>query len=100
MEATLRTSAHEGSWEVVPANAVAGVVLFLLVLYLFFRHMLLVLMIADMLVGWLRRFAWFPKEGRRRRTVVQWLAALGLVVGYLILARFAGWLDFVPLKPA
>jgi len=62
----------------------------------FFRHFLFVLMFMDLILGWLRQFNWFPKEGKRLKTVLHWAIALALFGGYLAIAASMGWLQFVP----
>lgn len=94
MENTAAT--YGGSWEIAPTNAIAGTLLAILFLYLFFRHVLFALMFMDIVLGWLRQFRWFPKEGKRRKTIVHWFIALGLFLGFLALAGSAGWLQFIP----
>lgn len=94
MESTITTSTN--SWQIVPANTAAGIVLAILFFYLFFRHFLFVLMFMDVILGWLRKFNWFPKEGKRRKTIIHWVIALGLFFGYLAVAGSAGWLEFIP----
>jgi len=96
MESTVTTSANGNSWEVIPANTFAGVILGVLFVYLFFRHFMFVLMFADLILGWLRKFKWFPKEGKRMKTFVHWVVALTLFLGFLLLAGSAGWLEFIP----
>jgi uncharacterized membrane protein len=90
------TAPHGATWEIVPTNTVAGVLLAVLFLYLFFRHFLFVLMFADLLLGWLRKFNWFPKEGKRLKTLIHWLVALGMFLGFLAIAVSAGWLEVIP----
>ena len=68
----------------------------MLFFYLFFRHFLFVLMFMDVILGWLRRFNWFPKEGKRLKTFVHWLVAVGMFSGFPIIAGSAGWLEFIP----
>ncbi|WP_321830143.1 hypothetical protein [Thalassovita sp.] len=96
MESTVTTSANGNSWEVIPANTFAGVILGVLFVYLFFRHFMFVLMFADLILGWLRKFNWFPKEGKRMKTFIHWIVALTLFLGFLLLAGSAGWLEFIP----
>ncbi len=74
----------------------AGIALAILFFYLFFRHFLFVLMFADIVIEWLRKFRWFPKEGKRLKTFIHWVIALGLFLGFLAIAGAAGWLEFVP----
>lgn len=81
----------------VPQGGIFGILLAVLFLYLFFRHLMFILMIWDLIIGWLRQFRWFPKEGKRMRTFVHWLIAIGLFLGYLWLARTFGWIEFVPV---
>lgn len=89
-------SANANSWNIVPTSTLAGVVLAVLFLYLFFRHLLFVMMFMDLIIGWLRRFNWFPKEGKRLKTIIHWGIALALLVGFLSIAGPAGWLEFIP----
>lgn len=96
MKTTISTSTSSNSWEIVPANSLASVVLTVLFIYLFFRHFLFILMFMDLFIGWLRKFNWFPKEGKRRKTFLHWLIALGLFFGFLLVAGSAGWLEFIP----
>lgn len=96
MESTLTATGGGKSWEIIPNNAVAGIVLAVLFIYLFFRHFLFVLMVMDIVLGWLRRFAWFPKEGKRRKTLFHWIIAVVMFIGFLAVAGSAGWLQFVP----
>ena len=62
MESTITTSTNGNSWEIVPTHTLAGIVLGVLFIYLFFRHFMFVLMFMDLILGWLRKFNWFPKE--------------------------------------
>lgn len=96
METTITTSTHTSSWEIAPTNAFAGIILSVLFFYLFFRHFLFVLMFMDLMLGWLRKFNWFPKEGKRKKTFIHWLIALGLFFGFLAISGSAGWLEFIP----
>ncbi len=96
MESTITTSTNGNSWEIVPASTLAGVILGVLFIYLFFRHFMLSLMIFDLILGWLRKFSWFPKEGKRRKTFIHWIIALALFFGFLFVGGSAGWLQFIP----
>ncbi len=96
MESTITTSANGKSWEIAPTNTVAAVVLGVLFFYYFFRHFMFVLMLSDLILGWLRKFNWFPKEGKRRKTLIHWAIALALFLGFLFVAGSAGWLEFIP----
>ena len=96
MESKTTASTNGNSWEIVPANTLAGVVLGVLFIYLFFRHFMLFLMISELILGWLRKFSWFPKEGKRRKTFIHWIIALALFLGFLFVAGSAGWLEFIP----
>jgi len=96
MESTLTTSANGNTWEIAPTSTLAGVVLAVLFIYLFFRHFLFLLMLMDMILGWLRKFNWFPKKGKRRKTLIHWIIAMGLFLGFLAIAGSAGWLQFIP----
>jgi len=96
MENTLTTSTNGKSWEVAPTNTFAGIVLGVLFIYLFFRHFMFVLMFMDIVLSWLRKFNWFPKEGKRRKTFIHWVIAVVLFLGFLSVAGFAGWLEFTP----
>ena len=75
----------------------AAIPLAVLFIYLFFRHFLFVLMVSDVVLGFLRKFRWFPGEGKRGKTIVHWVVALALFLGYLAVAGMAGWLKFVPV---
>lgn len=92
----MTASSGGSSWEIVPESPAAGLVLALLFLYLLFRHTLFVFMIMELIIGWLRQFRWFPKKGKRVRTFVHWLIALGLFGAYITIAGAAGWLEFIP----
>ena len=96
MESTITTSTNGNSWEIVPTSTLAGVILGVLFIYLFFRQLMLLLMISDLNLGWLRKFSWFPKEGNRRKTFIHWIIALALFLGFLFVAGSAGWLEFIP----
>jgi len=96
MDSTVTTSVGQNSWQVVPAHPVVAVVFGLLLLYWFFRHFLLVMMIFDLMIGWLRQFSWFPTEGKRLKAILHWLVALGLFLGFQAIAAAAGWLSFIP----
>ncbi|MEM9737335.1 MAG: hypothetical protein AAF908_12145 [Pseudomonadota bacterium] len=84
------------AWSIVPNNMLGAWGLTLVFLYLFYRHFFLVLMFMDIVLGWLRRFRWFPKKGRRLRTLVHWLIAVGMFAGYVALSNALGWLEVVP----
>ncbi len=92
----MTTSVNGNSWEIAPTNTFAGVILGVLFIYLFFRHFMFVLMLMDLILGWLRKFNWFPKEGKRRSTFIHWIIALAAFFGFLSLAGSAGWLEFIP----
>ena len=96
LESRITTSTNGNSWEIVPANTVAGIILGVLFIYLFFRHFMLILMVMDIFLGWLRKFNWFPKEGKRMKTFVHWVIALVLFLVFLLVAGSAGWLEFIP----
>jgi hypothetical protein len=96
VESAITTSTTRNNWEIVPANTLAGLILGVLLIYLLFRHLMLVLMLFDLILGWLRKFSWFPKEGKRRKTFIHWIIALALFFGFLFVAGSAGWLEFIP----
>ena len=96
MESTVTTSANGNSWEIVPANTVAGIILGVLFIYVCFRHFMFALMFMDLILSWLRKFNWFPKEGKRTKTFIHWVIALALFLGFLLIAGSAGWLEFIP----
>jgi hypothetical protein len=96
MESELAVSDGGKAYEILPINAPVGGLLFLLFLYMFFRHFLFALMVMDVIIGWLRNFSWFPKEGRRRRTFIHWVIAMALFWGFLLVAGQVGWMQFVP----
>ncbi|WP_299988470.1 hypothetical protein [uncultured Ruegeria sp.] len=88
MESTIATSTRANSWKIVPTNTLAGFILGALSIYLFFRHFMFMFM--DLILGWLRKFNWFPKEGQRRKTFIHWIIALVLFLGFLFVAGSAG----------
>ncbi len=96
MATNINGTANGVSYEITAANSVAGVVLTILFLYLFFRHFLMVLMIGDIVLGWLRKFSWFPGQGKRKKAFLHWIIALLLFVSFLLIARPLGWLVFMP----
>jgi hypothetical protein len=96
VESTITTSTNGKSWEIVPANTLAGVILGVSFIYLLFRQFMFLLMISDLNLGWLRKFSWFPKEEKRRKTFIHWIIALALFLGFLFVAGSAGWLEFIP----
>lgn len=96
MENTITTSINGSSWELAPTNTWTGIVLAVLFIYLIFRHFIFVLMFMDIILGWLRKFNWFPKEGKRRNTLIHWIIAVGLFAGFLAIAGSVGWLKFIP----
>lgn len=96
MESTITTSTNGNSWEIVPANTLAGIILGVLLIYLFFRHFMFVLMFMDLFLVGLRKFNWFPKEGKRWKTFIHWIIALAMFLGFLFVAGSAGWLELTP----
>jgi len=96
METTITTSTGRDSWEIAPTNTVAGVILGVLFIYLFYRHFMFTLVFMDLFFGWLRKFNWFPKEGKRWKTFIHWLIAAALYLGFLSVANSAGWLELIP----
>jgi hypothetical protein len=94
MEGT--ATANGKVWEIVPSNALVTFVFIVLFAYLFFRHFLFVLMLSDVVLGWLRRFNWFPREGKRRKTLIHWVVAATMLGGFLLIGSLAGWVRFVP----
>ncbi|KIC35839.1 hypothetical protein [Leisingera sp. ANG-M7] len=97
MEAEITAHANGAAWQLLPQSGVAGIALAVLFLYLFFRHLMFVLMVVDILLGFLRRFSWFPKEGSRLKAFGHWVTALVLFAGYLVAAMQFGWIEFVPV---
>ena len=61
------------------------------------RHFLFLIMIAEAFLSWLRKFRWFPSKGKRLKTFIHWLVAIGGLGGYLVLASKIGWIIFVPI---
>lgn len=96
MESTITTSVGSSEWEIAPANTIAVILLFVLFIYLFFRHFMFVLMVMDVGIGWLRKFEWFPKEKRRLKALFHWMVANALFFGYLLVADKLGYLEFIP----
>ena len=66
MDLELTTPVAGNSWNVVPDNTGAGVVLAVLVLYFLARHFIVVLAVSDILLG------------------------------FVAIGGFAGWLEFIP----
>ena len=96
MEASVSTATSESSWDIVPTNTAAWIIFFVLFAYFFFRHFLLVMMLMDLMTSWLRKFSWFPSEGKRLRAFINWLIAFGLFAGFLFIGRSVGWIEFIP----
>ncbi|MGB3148083.1 MAG: hypothetical protein WBA91_10050 [Paracoccaceae bacterium] len=96
MESTITTSTNGSGWAIVPANTLAGVILGVLFIYVFFRHIMFMLMFFDMFSDWPRNFSWFLKEGKRRKRFIHWIIALALLFGFLFVGGSAGWLEFIP----
>ena len=96
MESTITTSTTGSSWEIAPTSTIAGIILGVLFIYLFFRHLMFTLMFMDLIIGWLRKFNWFPKEGKRQKAIIHWVMSLARFFGFLMVAGSAGWLKFIP----
>ena len=96
MEASVTTVANESSWEIVPTSGVAWIIFFIVFAYLFYRHILFIMMLMDLAISWLRRFSWFPGEGKRFKAFVHWIIALGVFLGFLFLGHSIGWIGFIP----
>lgn len=96
MDSTVSAASTSTSWEITSGHGLAVALLVVLFVYLWVRHLFLTLMVMDVIIGWLRQFRWFPKEGKRLKTFVHWLIAMGLFIVYLIVAIASGWLDAVP----
>jgi len=96
MEATISTATSESSWDIVPTNAFALIIFFVLFAYLFFRHLLFILMLMELGISWFRKFSWFPSEGKRLKAFIHWLIALGLFLGFLFVGRSVGWINLIP----
>jgi hypothetical protein len=92
----MESSSIGGQWSISPTSSLSGFLLAALILYLSFRHMLFTLMFMDIVIGWMRRFNWFPKEGKRLRTFVHNVIAWGVLLIFLMIAEPAGWLTIVP----
>jgi len=86
----------ESAWKILPQNGLATTVMIVLFIYLFVRHFIFVLMIFDIMIGWLRQFRWFPSQGRRLKALLHWAIALVLFGGFLAVGGSAGWIKFVP----
>lgn len=87
---------NQMAWEIVPQNTLAGIILGILFIYLFVRHFIFIMMVFDIIIGWLRQFRWFPGKGKRLRAVIHWGIALGLFGGFLAVSGWAGWVKFIP----
>lgn len=96
MESSISYSGSGNGWQIVPANTLAGLVLVALILYFLLRHFLFTLMLMDLVLGWLRQFRWFPGEGKRVRSFVHMIIAVGLLGGYAAAGGAFGWFEFVP----
>lgn len=97
MESTFSGSVNEAAWQFVPQNSLVSIVLTVLFIYLFVRHFIFVLMIFDVVVGWLRKFRWFPSQGKRLKAFVHWLIAIIALAVFLVVSGKFGWIEFVPL---
>jgi len=84
MEGAITTSSNGSSWEIFPSNTLVGIILGVLFIYLFFRHFMFVLMFMDLVLGWLRQFNWFPKEGKRRKTFIHWVVTSALFLDFCL----------------
>jgi len=96
METTISTATSESGWDIVPTNTIASIIFFVLFAYLFFRHFLFIMIFMDLVISWLRKFSWFPSEGKRLKAFIHWLVALGLFLGFLFVGRSIGWIDLIP----
>ena len=97
VETSIAATSGGATWAINPTNTFASIVLTILFIYLFFRHFIFMLMISDLVIGWLRQFNWFPKEGRRLKAFIHWLIALVLFLGFLLLSSVTGWIDHIRL---
>ncbi|WIY26625.1 hypothetical protein [Parasedimentitalea psychrophila] len=97
METNFSASANNATWQFIPQNSFVSIALTVLFLYVFVRHFILVLMIMDIVIGWLRKFRWFPVEGKRLRAFVHWLAAIAVFSAFLAASGRFGWIEFVPV---
>ena len=96
LETSISTTGSTQTWEIAPQSTWGGVILAVLFIYLFIRHFIFVLMVSDIILGWLRQFRWFPGVGKRRKACLHWVGALVLFAGYLVLGSRFGWLNFNP----
>ena len=63
-----------------------------LLIYLFYRHVMLTLVVMDLILGFLRQFSWFPGPGKRLYALLQWVIAVFVLVAFFVIAVSAGWL--------
>jgi len=97
LESNLSAHANNASWQLLPQNSFVAIALVVLFLYVFVRHFIFVLMIMDIVIGWLRKFRWFPVQGKRLRAFVHWLTAIAAFSAFLAASGRFGWIEFVPV---
>lgn len=93
---TTKLTINGDPFEVIWHYPWIGYVIIALFFYFFFRHAMLVLMIMDFFISWLRSFRWFPKQGKRLKTCIHWLIALGLFFGFIGFAAVMDWYTLIP----
>lgn len=96
LETTFSGRVNEATWQFVPQNGFVSIVLTVLFIYMFVRHFIFVLMITDIVIGWLRKFRWFPIQGKRLKAFVHWIIAIVALVAFLVASGKLGWIEFVP----
>ncbi|MFS4438573.1 hypothetical protein ACMA5I_10185 [Paracoccaceae bacterium GXU_MW_L88] len=85
-------------------------VLIILFLYFFVRYFLVLLAILDAVIfGFydlmtrhldkmqsLRAAPWWPSKGKRRKILIHWLIATGLLIAFILIAFRLRWIEQVP----
>lgn len=77
-------------WTLVPTNTVAEVALYVVAIYMLAQQVHV--FIATF--GTMRRVPYWKRN--LPRAFRQWAVALGLLITYLVVAGWAGWLQFIP----
>lgn len=91
-----------GSWEVVPVNALAGILLFIITAYILFRAVLFMIAMADVYSGaptkwvfFIDRSKWAPDKKRLRKSAFHCIIGGVLLAVYLDMGGYFGWIEFV-----
>ena len=92
----------DGTWEVVPANMLAGIPLAFISIYFLVRVLFFILALTDMYAGvgmksilFPKRSNWFPDRTAMHKAALQCMVGGIILFAYLFVGAHLGWLKLI-----